>query len=67
MVTLFIPQTEPKTGQGSLCTKAIELAHEGHQGVEKLKKLLQTCVWFLGVDALIEEKESGCIACQASV
>ena len=64
---LFIPRTEPETGQGSLRTRAVELAHEGHQGVEKSKKLLRTCVWFPGMDGLVEEKVSGCIACQASV
>ena len=64
---IFIPKTEPEPGMGNLRTRAVELAHEGHQGVEKSKKLLRACVWFPGMDTLMEEKVSGCIACQATV
>ena len=64
---LFIPKTEPEPGQGSLRTRAVELAHEGHLGVEKSKRLLRACIWFPGMDALVEEKVASCVACQASV
>ena len=36
----------------SLRTLAINIAHEGHQGVVKTKTLLCTKIWFPGIDEL---------------
>uniref|UniRef100_H3A6Z3 Gypsy retrotransposon integrase-like protein 1 n=1 Tax=Latimeria chalumnae TaxID=7897 RepID=H3A6Z3_LATCH len=38
--------------------QAVELAHEGHQGVVKKK------VWFPGIDKMVEEKVQSCHTCQ---
>ena len=38
----------------SLRTQAINIAHEGHQGLVKTKKLFRTKIWFPGIDALTE-------------
>jgi len=46
--------------------RAIDLAHEGHQGIVKSKQLLRTKVWFPGIDALMEKTVNECIACQAN-
>ena len=35
---LFIPKMEPEPGQGILRTRVVDLAHEGHLGVEKTKR-----------------------------
>ncbi|KAK0148838.1 hypothetical protein N1851_010749 [Merluccius polli] len=51
----------------SLQNKAISLAHEGHQGVVKTKKLIREKVWFPGIDRQVETMISGCIPCQAVV
>lgn len=52
----------PKTLQ----VQAIELAHEGHQGVVKTKQLLREKVWFKGIDTLVERMCKECILCQAA-
>ena len=39
----------------SLRSKAIDLAHIGHQGIMKTK-LLREKVWFPGIDKMAEEK-----------
>ena len=50
----------------SLRARAIELAHEGHQGLVKSKKLLRTKTWFPKVDQMMAERIDKCIACQAN-
>ena len=51
----------------SLQRRVIRLAHEGHQGIIKTKKLLREKVWFPGIDRLVEECVAECIPCQATV
>ena len=50
----------------SLRSKAIDLAHIGHQGIVKTKRLLREKVWFPGIDKMAEEKIHNCLPCQAS-
>ena len=49
----------------TLRSKAVDLAHGGHQGVVKTKQLISDKVWFPGVDKLAEEKVKNCLSCQA--
>lgn len=63
---LYIPDVEISPGAGSLQRWCVDLAHEGHQGETKTKKLIRSKVWFPGVDALIEEKVQECLGCQAT-
>ena len=63
---LYIPSSEPEPGTGSLRQRVVELAHEGHKGAGKTKRLLRTRVWFPRLDALVDEKIASCLACQAS-
>ena len=51
----------------SLQVRAISLAHEGHQGLVKTKKLIREKVWFPGIDRQVEAMIAGCIECQAVV
>ena len=51
----------------SLQVRAISLAHEGHQGVVKTKKLIREKVWFPGIDRQVETMIAGCLPCQAVV
>ena len=46
--------------------KAIELAHVGHQGIVKTKRLIREKVWFPGIDKMVKEKVDNCLACQAA-
>lgn len=45
--------------------KAIELAHEGHQGVAKAKALIREKVWFPGINTMVEDEVTKCFPCQA--
>ena len=50
----------------SLQNRAMVLAHEGHQGIVKTKKLLREKVWFPGIEARVKQLIGNCIACQAN-
>ncbi|XP_028418333.1 uncharacterized protein K02A2.6-like [Dendronephthya gigantea] len=50
----------------SLQSRVIRLAHEGHQGIIKTKKLLREKVWFPRIDELVEKCVAECIPCQAT-
>ena len=49
----------------SLQQKAIELAHESHQGLAKTKALLREKIWLPGVDKATENMIDRCIICQS--
>ena len=49
----------------TLRSRAVELAHLGHQGIVKTKQLITDKVWFPGIDTLTEEKKN-CLSCQAA-
>lgn len=55
---LIVPQ--------KLQEKAVKLAHSGHQGIVKTKQLLRETVWFPGIDKMVEDMVSRCLACQAA-
>ena len=44
--------------------RVLELAHEGHQGVVKMKERLRSKVWWPGVDKDAERKCRECYGCQ---
>ena len=48
-----------------LIKEALEIAHEGHMGIEKTKRYLRTAVWFPKMDILTERLVRNCIPCQA--
>lgn len=48
----------------SLQLKVAQIAHEGHQGLNKTKRLLRERVWYPGVDKQIENLISSCATCQ---
>jgi hypothetical protein len=49
-----------------LRSHALSLAHEGHQGLVKTKRLLREKVWFPGIDAKAKSMIEKCIPCQAA-
>ena len=49
----------------SLQQKAIDLAHESHQGLAKTKALLREKVWFPGIDEATKNTIDRCIPCQS--
>ncbi len=49
----------------SLRQTMIDIAHEGHLGIVKTKRLMRVKVWFPHLDSMVERKITGCIACQA--
>ena len=46
--------------------KAVKLAHEGHQGINRTKSLIRSKVWFPGINAAVEKAVHNCAACQAT-
>ena len=50
----------------SLQHQAVELAHTGHQGILKTKRLLREKVWFPSIDRMVQERIKNCIPCQAA-
>ena len=55
---ILIPET--------LRMKCIDVAHEGHLGIVKTKRLLRSKVWFPGIDQMVEAKNNSCLACKAN-
>ena len=47
-----------------LRSRVVELAHEGHQGIVKMKERLMSKVWWPGVDKDAERKCRECYGCQ---
>ena len=50
----------------SLQEQVINICYEGHIGIVKAKHLLQTKVWFPGIDKSVERKVASCILCKPS-
>jgi hypothetical protein len=50
----------------SLRARVVDLAHETHLGITRIRKLIRSKVWFLGIDAMVEDKVKKCMSCQAS-
>ena len=50
----------------ALQSQVIELAHHGHQGIVRTKKLVREHVWFPGIDKEVEETISNCRECQVN-
>ena len=46
--------------------KVVELVHQEHHGIVKIKHLTREKVWFPGIDALVKKRVKSCQACQAS-
>ena len=51
----------------SLHQQAIDLAHAGHQGIVRTKRLLREKVWFPKIDKLAADTVKKCLACQACI
>ena len=50
----------------SLCNQVLNLAHEGHQGIAKTKRLLRQKVWYPNIDRDAEDIIKNCIPCIAN-
>ena len=48
----------------SLRLQVAQLAHEGHQGIDKTKRRLREYAWFPGIDKLIESIVQECAVCE---
>ena len=46
--------------------RMIMLAHSGHRGIVKMKRLLRDSVQFRGIDRMVEEVVKRCLPCQAA-
>jgi len=50
----------PKQGQ----QQVMEVLHESHPGNNRMKGLARSCVWWPGIDKMIEDKVASCDTCQ---
>ena len=50
----------------ALQQRAVDIAHESHQGLSKVKAFLRSKTWFPGIDDLVERTVDQCIPCQAT-
>ena len=48
----------------SLQGKVVQLLHEGHPGIVRMKSLARQYVWWPGIDNCLEESVRSCIPCQ---
>ena len=48
----------------SLRDRAVQIAHEGHQGITRTKSFLRSKVWFPNLRDRVEQTIKGCVACQ---
>lgn len=48
----------------SLCSKVIDLAHEGHQGVVRTKQRLRELYWWPQMDKYVPSKIASYMSCQ---
>ena len=44
--------------------KILELLHQGHPGITRMKGLARSFVWWPGMDSDLEEKVKSCMSCQ---
>lgn len=49
---------------GTLRPQVINMLHESHPGIEKMKMVARSHVWWQGIDEVIENKVYGCTTCQ---
>jgi Integrase zinc binding domain len=49
-----------------LRNQIVDLAHFGHQGIVKTKRLIRSRLWYPGIDAIIMTKISQCPDCQVN-
>ena len=49
----------------ALHQRAVDIAHESHQGISKTKALLREKVWFFRMDEVVQKTLESCLACQA--
>ena len=51
----------------SLQARAVQLAHEGHEGTCKTKALIRRKVWFPGVKNAVDDAARRCIPCEIDI
>lgn len=63
---IVLPNAEAHPGSGNIRQHAIEIAHEGHQGMGVTKRHLRETLWFPMMDDMVEQLVSSCHPCQAA-
>ena len=63
---VVLPQVQMYPGGDSMRSRAMDIAHEGHPGIETMKQFLRARLWYPGMDNAVDELCSSCLPCQAS-
>ena len=61
-----IPNAKPSPSKNNARNTALEIAHDGHPGINSMKRFAREHIWYPGLDADIEELVETCHPCQAA-
>ena len=64
---LVLPQADIYPGGDTVRSRAIDIAHEGHPGIQAMKQYLRSRLWFPAMDDVVNELCKSCLPCQASI
>ena len=62
---IVLPYAQDESGATNICTKILDIAHEGHPGQSTMKRFARAHVRFPRMDSAIEEIVRGCREYQA--
>ena len=63
---IVVPDGEVFQEGGNIRTWLTEISHDGHHGMDHMKRYLRPRLWWPGMDRQVERRSAGCEACQAS-
>ena len=63
---IVVPDGEVIHEGGNIRTWLTEISHDGHHGMDHMKRYLRPRVWWPGIDKQVERRSAACESCQAS-
>ena len=61
-----IPNAKPSPNKNNARNTALEIAHDGHPGINSMKRFAREHMWYPGLDTDIEELVETCHPCQSA-
>lgn len=63
---IVVPDGEVIQEGGNIRAWLTEISHDGHHGMDHMKRYLRPRVWWPGIDRQVERRSAACEACQAA-